>query len=496
MRVQSRAGSLSRALAMFAVVLTTVSCGGGPSEPVTPPVSQIVLSPLTPTVIAGQNVTLSAQLKDAAGNAVTGQGVAWTTSDATVAPVSGGVVTALKPGGVTITATSGSASANTTVTVLGAIAQVVVTPSPAEVVINQTVQLTATLRDAAGGEIPARNITWSSSSDAAATVSATGLVTGKVVGAVTVTATAEGKVGQTTVNVRPVPVARVTVTPEQLSLEMGTPPGQLTARTYDAGNTELGRPVSWSSSNTSIATVSADGRVTAVAPGTTTITANSENKTALATVVVTKSPVASVAISPSSPTVEAGVGTTLEAITKDAEGRVLNGRTVTWTSNDPSKVTVSAAGVVTGMAPGTATITATSEGKSSAATVNVVDTHSPTVHGLTITPSNTVDAGSQVTFTALLKDGSGVKFLEMRAYQGIPANADSPAAPKCVTTAPELSTTVRDGRFSCTMTVPQGAAKGEWQLRLDTQDVNGLLTRYLSTALAREGMNPSTIIVQ
>jgi uncharacterized protein YjdB len=493
MRVQARAGSFIRTLAMFTVVLATVSCSGGPSEPVAPPVSQIVLSPLTPTVVAGQNVTLSAQLKDAAGNAVTGQGVAWTTSDATIANVSGGVVTALKPGTATITATSGTASANTTVTVLAAIAQVVVTPSPADVVINQTVQLTATLRDAAGAEIPARNITWSSSSDAAATVSATGLVTGKVVGAVTITATAEGKVGQTTVNVRPVPVARVTVTPEQLSLEVGNPPGQLTARTYDAGNTELGRPVSWSSSNNGIATVSADGKVTAVSAGTTTITAKSEDKTASATVVVTRSPVASVEISPSSPTVEAGVGTTLEAVTKDADGRVLLGRTVTWSSNDLSKVTVSAAGVVTGMAPGTATITAMSEGKSGTTTVNVVDRLSPTVHGLKISPSATVNAGSQVTFTAQLKDGSGVKFLEMTAYQG---TADSPTALKCVTTTPEASTTVRDGSFSCTVTIPPNAAKGEWQLRLLTDDVNGLRTIYFSEALAREGMNPSTIIVQ
>jgi uncharacterized protein YjdB len=493
MRVRSRAGSWVRTLAILTVVVTTASCSGGTSEPVTPPVSQIVLSPLTPSVVAGENVTLTAQLKDAAGNAVTGQGVAWTTSDASIATVSGGVVTGRKAGAATVTATSGTASANTTVTVLATIAQVVVTPSPADVVINQTVQLTATLRDAAGAEIPARNITWSSSSDAAATVSATGLVTGKVVGAVTITATAEGKVGQTTVNVRPVPVARVTVTPEQVSLEVGTPPAQLTARTYDAGNTELGRPVSWSSGNNGIATVSADGKVTAVAPGTTTITANSENKTASATVVVTRSPVASIAISPSAPTVEAGVGTTLEAITKDAEGRVLVGRTVTWSSNDQSKVMVSAAGVVTGMAPGTATITAMSEGKSATATVNVVDTKSPTVHGLTISPSNPVNAGSQVTFTALLRDGSGVNFLEMTAYQG---TADSPTALKCVTTKPEPSTTVRDGRFSCTITIPQSATKGEWQLRLLTDDVNGLRTIYFSTALAREGVNPSTIIVQ
>jgi trimeric autotransporter adhesin len=493
MQVQARAGSCIRTLAMLTIALATAACGGGPSEPVTPPVAQITLSPLTPSVVAGQSVTLSAQLRDAAGNAVTGQGVAWTTSDATVAAVSGGVVTAIRPGTVTVTATSGTVSANTTVTVLAAIAQVVVTPSPADVVINQTVQLTATLRDAAGAEIPARNITWSSSSDAAATVTQTGLVTGKVVGAVTITATAEGKIGTTTVNVKPAPVATVTVTPDPLNLALGQN-GTLVATTRDAAGNSLGRTVTWSSNNESVATVSSIGAVTSKGVGVATITATSEGKSGTASVVVGNATVASVEITPSSTNVEAGTTTTLEAIVKNESGQAISGRTVTWSSSDNSKATVNGSGVVTGVGVGTVTITATSEGKQGTATVQVVDTKDPVLHKLTISPStvNVRTASAEVTISAEFSDGSGVKQFDVQA---IAPSADASKTLRCSSTAP-ISGSATNGTFSCKITIPQGAEVGNWLLIIGALDKGDRAFVASSATLANMGITPSTITVQ
>ena len=83
-------------------------------------------------------------------------------------------------------------------------------------------------------------------------------------------------------------------------------------------------------------------------------------------------PVATVTVSPSSATVGAGQVLQLAAILKDANGNTLTGRTVTWSSNELSVATVSPSGLVSGLLAGTATITATSEGRSGTATVTVV----------------------------------------------------------------------------------------------------------------------------
>ena len=89
----------------------------------------------------------------------------------------------------------------------------------------------------------------------------------------------------------------------------------------------------------------------------------------------TPTPVASVEVSPSGETViEVGQTVQLSATTKDSAGNVLTGRTVTWSSSDGSVARVSETGLVTGMGVGSATITATSEGKSGTASVMVVMT--------------------------------------------------------------------------------------------------------------------------
>jgi alpha-tubulin suppressor-like RCC1 family protein len=62
----------------------------------------------------------------------------------------------------------------------------------------------------------------------------------------------------------------------------------------------------------------------------------------------------------------------LTATTLDVAGKVLTGRTVTWTTSDPAVATVSQPGLVTGVAPGTATITATSEGKSGTSAITAI----------------------------------------------------------------------------------------------------------------------------
>ena len=82
-------------------------------------------------------------------------------------------------------------------------------------------------------------------------------------------------------------------------------------------------------------------------------------------------PVASVEVSPSSDTVRVGETVQLTATTKDAEGKVLSGRRITWASNNSPVAAVSGTGLVTGVGVGSTTIVATSEGRSGTASVTV-----------------------------------------------------------------------------------------------------------------------------
>jgi len=176
-----------------------------------------------------------------------------------------------------------------------------------------------------------------------------------------------------------VPLASVTVTPASASIMVGATV-QLSAVTKDsAGNTLAGQTVTWASGDTAVATVSASGLVSGAAAGLVTITATSGGKSATATVTVSNAPVASVAsvvISPATATLLLGVGLQLSATLKDSAGKVLSGRTVTWTSGTPAVASVSASGLVLGLGAGSATMTATSEGVSGTAAISVASASS------------------------------------------------------------------------------------------------------------------------
>src|SRR5205823_6518767 len=141
-------------------------------------VATVTVSPATPSVTAGQTVQLSATMKDANGSTLTGRTVTWA-SNANVATVTNnGLVTGMTAGSATITATSEGQNGTSTVTVSSVpVASVTVSPSAPTVTVGQTVQLSATMKDANSNTLTGRTATWATSSAAVATVSASGLVT-------------------------------------------------------------------------------------------------------------------------------------------------------------------------------------------------------------------------------------------------------------------------------------------------------------------------------
>src|SRR5207247_10570712 len=192
--------------------------------------------PCAGRLLQRQPVRISATPRDANGNPLTGRVITWQSSTSAIASVNGsGLVTGVAAGGpVTMTATSEGQSGTASVTVtLAPVAAVTVTPSSGTVAIGRTVQLTATPRDASGNPLTGRAIGWSSSDNTIATVNSSGLVTGAVAGAATITATSEGQSGTAGIAVRGVPVAAVTVSPASASVPAGQTV-QLSATLRDA----------------------------------------------------------------------------------------------------------------------------------------------------------------------------------------------------------------------------------------------------------------------
>lgn len=383
------------------------------------PVASVTIAPTSVSVGLGGTATLTAITYDQNGNALAGRAITWASSAPQVATVGpDGVVTSVAQGSATITATSEGKTASAAVTVTPPptipVATVAVAPSSGSLTVGGTMTLTAITYDASGNALTGRGIVWASSAPGVATVSTTGVVTAKSAGSATITATSEGKTGSATITVSapaPVPVSSVTVTPRTDTLPIGGSV-TLTAITYDASGSLLsGRDVAWVSSAPGVATVSGSGVVTGQSAGTATISATSEGKTGTATITVSAPgpvPVGSVSVTPTSSTLVTGATATLTAITYDANGNPLTGRTVAWSSTAPGIATVSGSGVVTAVAPGTATITATSGGKTGSATITVTAPAPVPVASVVVSPATaTIDVGATTTFSATTLDASG-----------------------------------------------------------------------------------------
>jgi uncharacterized protein YjdB len=377
---------------------------------VPPPVASVTVSPATLNLDVGAYATLTATVRDASGAPIPGKSVSWLSSNPAVVTVNpAGTVTAFAEGTAQVTASVDGVSGSATLTVRTVVGSVVVSPAAAALQVGSTVQLAAVPQSSDGTPLPDRPVTWSSSNPVIATVSTTGLVTAQGIGSATISASSEGKTGTAAITVSPVPVASVTVAPASQSLPAGGSV-QLTATAFDSvGNALAGRSLTWTSGNPAVALVSTAGLVTAVAPGQAVVTATSEGKSGSATITVIAAPVATVEVVPPSAEVIVGQSLQLTAVLRNAAGDPLTGRTVAWTSKNPTVASItSSGGRVTAVAVGTTTITATSEGKQGSATIRVVPVPPVPPASVTIVPAGaTIVAGDILVMVAVPRDGTG-----------------------------------------------------------------------------------------
>ena len=255
-----------------------VSCGDEeivPPPPDPPQATTVTVQPASASLKALEDtIRFTAEVQDQYGDVMTGAAVGWSVSDSIVANVdNSGVATAKGDGAATVTATSGDASGTASLAVDREARMVEVTPSEATLALGDTIRFNARAEDANGFPIEDALFGWSSSDANVVEVDSAGLVRSLGEGEATITAVSDAASGTAAVEVSP-PAGAVHVTPSEAAVVVGDSL-RLSAIAIDPDGAELvGVTFVWMSSDESVVTVAADGRVRAVAKGSATVTAS------------------------------------------------------------------------------------------------------------------------------------------------------------------------------------------------------------------------------
>jgi 6-phosphogluconolactonase (cycloisomerase 2 family)/urocanate hydratase len=305
--------------------------------------------------------------------------VAWTSSAPTVASISNasashGLATGVSPGSVTIAAATATVSGSTTLTVTPAVlVSIVLIPANPSIANGTQQQFAAsgTYTDASTHDVTAA-VTWSSSDTTTATVSnaagSNGLATSVGQGAVTITATLGTIIGSTSLTVTPAVLVSIAVIPANSSIAKGTGQQFAATGTYTDNSTQpLTASVSWSSSDTTVATISnasgSNGLASSVGQGAITVTATLGTISGSTGLTVTPATLVSIAITPLNPGITDGTSQQFTATGTYTDNSTQNlTASVTWASSDTTIASVSNAagsnGLATAAGAGTASISA------------------------------------------------------------------------------------------------------------------------------------------
>jgi trimeric autotransporter adhesin len=385
--------------------------------------AEIDVAPADATTTAGLRSSYAATgvYSDGTKVDVTTQ-VTWSTDNATVATISNvagaaGQLLARATGVANVTATLSGVTGQTTVTVTGATASSLsISPISAQTPLGTAVQYTATLVLSNG---TTRNVTgqatWTSSNTSAATIGRTGRATPVAVGPTTITVDYMGLEATTTLTVTDALAVSIQVTP----IASTTPVGgvvQFTATELlsDGTTRNVTNNATWVSSAPGVLGVNTArqrGRGTAVAAGTTVVTATYMGLAGDTTATVTDAVVSSISVSPAGAVLPVGTRRqfSAQAIFSDGTSQGITG-VATWTSDTPSVAAVSTAGAtrgqVTAIGAGSADIIVTYRGVMGSVPVTVTSATLMTIQVTPFTPTLTLDTSLQFVATAIYSDGT------------------------------------------------------------------------------------------
>ena len=258
-------------------------------------------------------------------------------------------------------------------TQLGPAVGLAIAPTVLSLIVGGEGRLTARFYDAKDRTINT-SFQWSSAHPSIATVGRNdGNVIAISTGTTTVSATAGALSATVTVSVRAGDPVGLSISPPALSLIVGGE-GRLTARAYDAKDRTINALIEWSSADPSIATVRSNGTVSAIAAGTTTVTATAGALKATASVSVRATDAVYIGLSALEMTLIAGEVEPLTAGALDASNRRTSA-SFEWSSADPAVATVGKTdGIVTAISLGATTVTVAAGALRATASVFVLPT--------------------------------------------------------------------------------------------------------------------------
>ncbi len=293
--------------------------------------------------------------------------------------------------------------------------KVTINVSDMTLLVGQSDKLTATVEP---DNTTYPDIAWSSDNEAIATVDADGNVTAVSVGVANITAACGSVSATCKVTVNPVPASAVTINVSDITLLVGQS-DKLTANVEPANTTYP--EIVWRSDNEAVATVDAEGNVTAISVGVANITATCGSVSATCKVTVNPVPASGVTINVSDITLLVGQS---DQLTANVEPANTTYPEIAWSSDNEAVATVDANGVVTAIAKGVATITATCGSVSATCTV--------TVNSRPETPRELLRKGNGSSCTFIAMMGLSDPELSAQGYNFVFGYMDAQAISKVI----------------------------------------------------------------
>ena len=323
--------------------------------------ASIKLDQTSVSIHVDESVTLTATILP---ENTTDKTIKWSSVDQSIATVDqNGKITGIAVGSTTITAQTGNIKATCSVTVKPTeVSSIKLDQTSVAIVIGESVNLTATILPENATN---KTISWSSSDQSVATVT-NGRVTAIALGNAVVTAQVGNIKANCAVTVKPIEVTSIILSQTSITLLAGE---SLNLTATIAPDNATDKSIVWSSSDSSIATVSKDGKVTAIAVGSTSITAKSGTVSAVCSVTVRPIEVTSIVLNQSDAILSKGESISLTATITPENA---TNKTIIWASADSNIATVSKNGVVTGCEVGTTQISANIDNAWAYCTISVL----------------------------------------------------------------------------------------------------------------------------
>jgi len=323
--------------------------------------------------------------------------------------------------------------------------------------------------------------TWTSSASSIATISSGGLATGVKQGSSTITATLGAISGSATLAVTPAVLTSISVTPAAASFPVGKTQQLSATGTYsDASTQDLTATAAWTSSTTSIATVNSGGVATGVAQGAVTITATSGTVNGSTTLTITPPALTSLSVTPVSASIAKGTNQQLAATGTFSDGSTLDlTATANWSSSDTSVATVNNAGLASGVAVGSTSVTATVGSITGSTALTVTPA---TLVSIAVTPAiPTIPLGTTQPFiaTGTYTDGSTQNITGTAQW-----SSDTPTVATISNASGSQGVASSVGQGSATISATSGAVTGSTTLNVTSAALLSLAIAPANPAIA------------